>query len=288
MKKTIFFTTIFAFNIICSIAQTVTDIDGNIYNTVSIGSQTWMKENLRTTRYNDGNYIPNVTLNNEWSSLKTPGYCWNVNDSIKYSTFGALYNWYAINTDNLCPVGWKVPSESDFKILSGNHFYIPDVAVKIFPSMNWRYSRNRDGSFVDYNMIALWWTSINVNDSIAKFSQVAYEFHGRDYFYFFIINSDYKENGLLVRCVKDGGISINNSVFSNSIIVYPNPAKDLLFFKNINIITSYVSIYDIIGKQLVGVYSNVNPIQISNLKKGLYIVKVIDSEKIYYIKILKE
>jgi hypothetical protein len=77
---------------------TVTDIDGNVYNTVNIGTQVWMKENLKTTKYNDGSSIPNVTDNATWSGLSSPAFCWYNNDATNYkATFGALYNWYAVD-----------------------------------------------------------------------------------------------------------------------------------------------------------------------------------------------
>jgi uncharacterized protein (TIGR02145 family) len=93
---------------------TVTDIDGNIYNTVTIDTKVWTKENLRTTRYNDGTSIPLVTDATAWSSLLTPGYCWYNNDAATYkATYGALYNWYTVNTGKLCPTGWHVPTDTD-------------------------------------------------------------------------------------------------------------------------------------------------------------------------------
>ena len=93
----------------------VTDIDGNTYKTVIIGSQEWMAENLKTTKYNDGSSIPLVTDNNTWAALTAPGYCWYDNDEASYrNTYGALYNWFAVNTNKLCPVGWHVPSDEEW------------------------------------------------------------------------------------------------------------------------------------------------------------------------------
>ncbi len=96
----------------------LTDIDGNIYNSVTIGTQVWMKENLKTTKLNDGTAIPNVTDNTAWAALTTPGYCWYNNDAATYkSTYGALYNWYTVNSGILCPAGWHVPSDSEWASL---------------------------------------------------------------------------------------------------------------------------------------------------------------------------
>jgi uncharacterized protein (TIGR02145 family) len=96
----------------------VTDINGNTYNTVGIGSQLWMKENLRTTTYNDGKAIPLVTLYYEWGALGTPAYCWYNNDEASYkATYGALYNWYTVYTGKLCPTGWHVPTDAEWTTL---------------------------------------------------------------------------------------------------------------------------------------------------------------------------
>jgi uncharacterized protein (TIGR02145 family) len=97
---------------------TVTDIDGNTYKTILIGTQCWMRENLKTTKYLDGAAIPNVTDNATWGSLTTGAYCWYKNDIGNKATYGALYNWYAVNTGKLCPTGWHVPSDAEWTTLS--------------------------------------------------------------------------------------------------------------------------------------------------------------------------
>jgi uncharacterized protein (TIGR02145 family) len=98
--------------------STVTDIDGNVYNIATIGTQVWMVENLKTTKYNDGSPIPLITDSAEWSILTTPGYCWYNNDAANKSTYGALYNWFTINTGKLAPVGWHIPSDTEWKMLT--------------------------------------------------------------------------------------------------------------------------------------------------------------------------
>lgn len=96
----------------------VSDIDGNVYKTIQIGTQTWMAENLRTTRFNDGSSIQLVTSNSAWVSVNTPAFCWYNNDEMgNKSIYGGLYNWYAASSGRLCPPGWHVPSHTDFIIL---------------------------------------------------------------------------------------------------------------------------------------------------------------------------
>ena len=89
----------------------ISDIDGNQYGIVTIGDQVWMIANLRTTRYNDGTEIPNVTGDTNWFNLTTGAYCWHSNDIINKNPYGALYNWYAVNMGELCPAGWHVASD---------------------------------------------------------------------------------------------------------------------------------------------------------------------------------
>jgi len=99
----------------------VTDADGNTYHTIQIGTQLWMVENLKTTKYNDGTKIPTIKIiiGNEFSKLLTPAYCWYKSDSVTFkNTFGALYNGYAVSTGKLAPMGWHVPSLDDWTKLS--------------------------------------------------------------------------------------------------------------------------------------------------------------------------
>lgn len=96
----------------------VNDIDGNHYEAVKLGSQVWMAENLKTTKFNDGTAIPLVEDNGTWSLMDSPAYCWYNNDEgSNKEIHGALYNWFAASTGNICPVGWHVPEDSEWDIL---------------------------------------------------------------------------------------------------------------------------------------------------------------------------
>jgi len=115
--------TIYEFDIIgglrCPGLPTITDVDGNTYYTVQIGSQCWMKENLKTTTYRNSTPIPNVTDSSSWSNLTTGAYVWFENDISWKDLYGALYNWYAtIDTNGLCPIGWHVPTHNEWSVLT--------------------------------------------------------------------------------------------------------------------------------------------------------------------------
>ena len=215
--------------------QTVTDIDGNKYNTVKIGSQVWMLENLRTTKYNDGTPIPLVPDNSTWRALTTPAYCWYDNDEMKYKeTYGALYNWYTINSDKLCPQGWHVPTATDWKILTTyltNYGYGyqdsgDDIAKSLAGTHGWDsssetgavgndlLSNNRsgftafasgirfsNGEFRHSGQNSKWWSSTETSPTKAQIRFIGWE-DGIVTSY-----SNRKENGFSVRCVRNSSES---------------------------------------------------------------------------------
>jgi len=98
--------------------NTIMDIDGNVYHTLQLGDQTWLRENLMTTRYNNGVDVPLVTDNAEWEGLASAGFCWYNNDeAANKAMYGALYNWYVAETGNICPEGWHVPTDEEWTTL---------------------------------------------------------------------------------------------------------------------------------------------------------------------------
>ena len=107
-------------------ANTISDVDGNVYKIVLIGKQWWMAENLRTTKFNDRTPIPLKTANADWlksSQDGLPSYSWYDNNISNKGTYGALYNWYVIDASsnggkNVCPDGWKVPTDEDWTTLT--------------------------------------------------------------------------------------------------------------------------------------------------------------------------
>jgi uncharacterized protein (TIGR02145 family) len=189
---------------------TMTDQEGNLYKTITIGSQTWMAENLRTTLYNDGTIIPNVIRNSEWISLKTGAYC-NYN---KIDIYGRLYNGYAVNTGKLCPIGWHVPTDEEWTILTT---YLGGVRpaynkLKEAGTTHWKSdnsdasnetgftalpggSRNSDGSCGGTGYYGFWW-SATAGIYTASFRFIDVEG--------FVKTGDCdKMLGFSVRCVKD-------------------------------------------------------------------------------------
>jgi uncharacterized protein (TIGR02145 family) len=214
---------------------TVTDIDGNIYKTVTIGTQTWMAENLRVTHYRDGSAISNVTSNSAWVSLSTGAYCDYNNLPSNSTTFGRLYNWYAVNDSrNIAPLGYHVATDSEWTILenylisNGFNYDLSLTGNKVAKSLaantNWLASTNIgaignnlltnnasgfkalpggfryyvDGSFRDgLNYRGYWWMASENNTTTAWYRILD---NSWNYSY---RNIDLKPLGFSVRCVKD-------------------------------------------------------------------------------------
>jgi len=195
----------------------LTDKDGNVYTSVTIGTQEWMVENLKTTKYNDGSSIPLVTGNAEWEALTTPGYCWYDNDITNKTPYGALYNWYAVNTGKLCPTGWHVPTDAEWTTLTT---YLGGESVaggKLKEAGTTHWASPNTGAMDEYDFMALpgggryggsgyfsdvgyygyWWSSTGYDATLAWFRLISCDYEAVGY------GSYYKRYGLSVRCVKD-------------------------------------------------------------------------------------
>ena len=174
-------------------AQTVKDIDGNVYKTVTIGTQTWMSENLKTTKLSDGTPIPLVSVYDEWQVLSTPGYSWYENNATSKNSYGALYNWYTVTTGKLCPAGWHVPADAEWTTLT-NYFGTEDIAggkLKEKGTTHWQEpnegatneggftalpggNRGFNGAFGDLGDFGYWWSSTGSNTTEAWYRNIGY------------------------------------------------------------------------------------------------------------------
>jgi uncharacterized protein (TIGR02145 family) len=137
------------------------DADGNNYATVKIGAQTWMAENLRSTKYRNGNQIPLITDKISWGYLiaygTRPGFCWLYDDIANKNRYGGLYNWYAISTSEISPTGWHVPTDAEwtlfenYLIANGYNFDKTITNNKIAKSI-----ATSDGYWNSYDQISTW------------------------------------------------------------------------------------------------------------------------------------
>ncbi|MEI6556547.1 MAG: fibrobacter succinogenes major paralogous domain-containing protein [Paludibacter sp.] len=199
------------------VASLLTDLDGNIYHKVTIGTQTWMVENLKTTRYRTGEGITNNKSNLSWSTANYGAWCDYNNDSINGKKYGKLYNWSAISDSrNIAPVGWHVATNADWATLvaklggegvaaeklkeigithwSGTNINVTNESG--FTALPGGY-RSPGGSFAEIGDFGYWWTSTEYSST-----DVRYWFMTYNNLY---VHNDYntKLYGRSVRCVKD-------------------------------------------------------------------------------------
>lgn len=203
------------------IDETIKDADGNVYHTIKIGTQTWMLENLKATKYRDGSAILNITDNNEWAgagNLGTSAYCDYENNSSNSTTYGRLYNWYAVtDSRNLCPIGWHVPTDAEWTSLI-NYLGGDDVAggkLKEAGSSHWlppnQGANNSSGftalpggsrqiitgTFGGLREGASFWSQTSFNEELAFYRQLYYDQNTVGKIGFG------KASGYSVRCIKD-------------------------------------------------------------------------------------
>lgn len=205
---------------------TVKDADGNEYKTVKIGSQCWFAENLKTTKFNNGNDIKNITDNGQWANYKNPAYCWYENNSGYKNEYGALYNWYAASSGKLCPTGWHVPSDDEWTTLE-NNLGKDKAAAKLRETgtAHWKGTTANVTNETNFNMVGaglrdpygnFTWTELDSKleekymKSEAAFwtttgKTVSYAWNRTNYYYDDMLNRHevQKWNGFSVRCVKD-------------------------------------------------------------------------------------
>ncbi len=204
------------------------DIEGNIYQSIFIGDYEWMGENLRTTTYNDGSEIPNVTNNGAWAGLTTGAYAWFDNNEGHADTLGAMYNWHAVNSGILCPVGWRIPTDEEWKYLEGtidsqypvghpvwdgakNRGF--DVGLRMKATSGWLLDgngtdefdftalpgggRNPQGEFIFFGWLGGWWSATAASDTEA-FGRTLSSHHDSNQ-----RPAANKKTGFYVRCIKD-------------------------------------------------------------------------------------
>ncbi len=202
--------------------NTVTDYDGNIYHIITIGSQQWLLENLRTTRYNDGTIIPNVTDHSAWSAITTPAYAWYDNDEGSHKDpYGALYNWYAIDPGsnggkNICPVGWRVPTDGDWTDLTDHlgglsvaggkmkeagttHWNPPNTSATNesgFTALPGGFRFYLNGVFDEMGNRGGWWSANEGSATMARKRNLVHTDASA------IIGSSNKKQGYSIRCIK--------------------------------------------------------------------------------------
>lgn len=289
-------------------SQTITDLDGNTYNTITIGTQIWMKENLRTTHFSNGDIIPTTSLSID--NYNTSIYQWAYNEDVaNVNIYGRLYTWYAaVDNRNVCPVGWHVPNDSDWVILSNflggdsvagskmketgtAHWLSTDLTVdnsSAFTGLPGGFRGNPRG-FNSIGKLAHFWSSTPIGSSTFARGSVVQ------------LHSDNKalsasvavaNCGLSIRCLKSVTTKIT-SVFAeekNKIRLFPNPTNGKITISVEGTELLNLSIYAVTGALIFQqqVTPETNLINLNFLPNGVYIIKLVGTDFSIQRKLVKE
>ncbi len=284
-------------------AQTdsITDREGNVYQTVQIGDQWWMAENLRVTQFANGDQIPQLTNATEWANTLKGAYCYYGNKTYFADTYGNLYNWYTVEDERgVCPVGWHVATDEDWIIMEMHLGMSAEEAERMtawrgtdegdkikdesfggnnsagFTALGTGY-RDPEGIFKAMGTDNDYWTStpydnrgntegvlhglLNTNPSTVR------NFHVPGY-------------GFCIRCVRDEAVQVKNQTPLPDSRVFPNPAGDQLFVRNAD--GNHLTIRNISGQTVLteSVTSPDHQVDMSNLSEGTYLVSISDQEEV--------
>ena len=292
--------------------STMTDQDGNLYRTIVIGTQQWMAENLKTTRYRNGDVIPNVTQNLQWTALSTGAWAHYQNDSSNECPYGNLYNWYAVNDSrNLCPTGWHIPTDAEWTSLSTFLGGTTTAGYQMKTTTLWSSGgnglnsngfaaipggfRRENGPFEELFNEGYWWskTGLSLTPSNAYYRRISADFQQ------LFRDNNSKRLGFSVRCVNDQAVSgrfeETNST-NNDVLIYPNPTNGLF---NITITGAvedevYIKIVDLTGRVVLEnihvLNTGINSIfaDLRSYTPGLYLIHINDGEGTRVYKLIKE
>ena len=193
------------------------DGDGNMYDTIRIGTQIWLAEDLKTTKYNNGVSIPLVTDNAQWASMSSAAFCWYENNPAFNENYGALYNWWAVKVSFLCPVGYHVPTKEEWQTLidylggeeiagdklkaTGTQFWQTGnnaTNVSGFTAMPGGMRNHNDGFYNSMRYDGYWWSSSQgITGTYGSRLKINYSSDNTN------LTSWFKQSGFSVRCIKD-------------------------------------------------------------------------------------
>jgi len=311
MKKTILLLAVLAFITFNNQAQSVTDYDGNVYDTVKIGTQVWLKENLKTTHYRNGDPIPKVIVDTIWANLTTGAYSDVFNKPTLSNTYGRLYNWFVVNDSRkICPINWHIPTNTEWTLLIT---YLGGESVaggklKETDTLHWKApntgatnesgftalpsgARGSDGSFgIDtfLGKFCSWWTS--TGDTTEPTHSYALDWFLSNTTRNIVWASQTKQNGFSVRCLKNTKTQIDEHDYNGRIDLFPNPATDKIYVICSTIQNLKMQVYNTVGQCVLQreLNAQTNEIDISSLTKGIYILKLTSPNGTFEKKLIKE
>ena len=306
MREIILFFAVLAFYVTKIQAQTVTDYDGNVYNTVTIGTQVWMKENLNVKHYRNGDAIPEVQDSVLWVNQNEGAWCYNENNPVNGAVYGTLYNWYAANDPrNIAPVGWHLPTDDEWKTLEIYLGMSPATA-----NLD-QYRGTTEGNALKESGTTTHWTldCCPGHDPNAGTNSSGFTALGGGFRWYFnagdstawlrhlcvyhedIYRANWKKaNGSSIRLIKDLTTGINEGNGHLLFNVYPHPVTDILYVTVRNTEPSEIMLYDIFARQILQqTFTNSTTIKTEQLADGIYFYKLRNSDdKIESGKIIKQ
>lgn len=295
----LFFSSLFIFP---AQAQTdsITDLDGNVYQTIAIGTQWWMAENLKVTKYSNGDSIPYLKQADDWAIAEAGAYCFYANRSTFIDMYGMLYNWYTASDERgVCPAGWHVSTDEDWITLEK---YLGMSEAETERMTAWRGTdegnKLKDESFEGNNSSGFtalatgyrdpegvfkamgtdndYWTSTPYDNQgntegvlhglLNSKSTVVRNFHVPGY-------------GFCIRCVKDDPVGIKNKKTESGMQVFPNPAVDQLYVRNAT--GNQLTIRNLAGQVVLDeeLSSQKHLVDMSGLCGGTYLVSITGLEE---------
>lgn len=268
---------------------TVRDIDGNTYNTIILGTQMWMKENLKVKHYNNGDSIAHIKNNALWGSSSTGACCAYMNLGSNTEIYGYLYNFYAVSDSRkICPTGWRIPTDEEWTALSdflgGSN--IAGAKLKESGTEHWSSPNNGtnesgftalpgglrhyDGSFSFIGAHGSFWTCSKLNNTDAWIRDLYYETIELYRMEFSL------KSGFSVRCLKDTLSGIYDRPGINNIPIYPNPFKDKIWLNTKENKAQEILIYNLAGNLIYKKYLeyNIRELDLSFLEAGIYVAEI--------------
>lgn len=289
--------------------QTVTDIDGNVYNTVTIGSQTWMKENLKTAHFRDGSSITEIENQYTWAQLNlnpdSPAWSYYDGDASYNTIYGKLYTGSVVAAPyEVCPTGWHIPSDAEFtqlvnylggdaiaggKMKATTLWNSPNVGADNSSGFTGLPAGNRSygnglcyfmGENADFWSSSIVWPAFRIGTFALSNN------------YAIVQNGNIPAwDGRSIRCIKDNATSLpNEGTLDLRLQIYPNPATTKIYIDCSGKENLKIQIYSMIGECVLqnALSSGKSEIEINSLPSGVYVIQITSADWTEQFKLNKE
>lgn len=282
-------------------SDSISDMEGNVYKIVAIGTQWWMAENLKVTQFANGDPIPHLTNATEWANTEEGAYCYYGNRTNFADSYGNLYNWYTVEDERgLCPSGWHVATDADWITME---MFLGMSAEEAERMTAWRGtdegSKLKDESFEGNNSSGFTALATGYRDPEGVFKAMGTD---NDYWTSTPYNNEGTIEGVLhgflnsktstvrnfhvpgygfcIRCVRDEALTVKNQNAQPHSSLFPNPAGDQLNVRHAE--GNHLTIRNLSGHTVLteSVTSTDHQVDMSKLAEGTYLVTLSGQEEI--------